>query len=36
MMWNYRRLNAAKEMQISESKNAETFADMGDASPHYR
>ncbi|KAJ7910257.1 MFS general substrate transporter [Mycena leptocephala] len=36
MIWNYRRLNAAKEMQISESKNAETFADMGDASPHYR
>ncbi|KAJ7330994.1 MFS general substrate transporter [Mycena albidolilacea] len=37
MSWNYRRLNAIKAAQIGESKGEmDAFADMGDASPHYR
>ncbi|KAJ7130792.1 MFS general substrate transporter [Mycena crocata] len=36
MTWNYRRLNAIKEKEVAESKDADAFADMGDASPHYR
>ncbi|KAJ7499646.1 MFS general substrate transporter [Mycena latifolia] len=36
--WNYRRLNAIKGTELSEIKDADAdaFADMGDASPHYR
>ncbi|KAJ7638167.1 MFS general substrate transporter [Roridomyces roridus] len=36
MSWNYRRLNAIKDKAMLETKDVETFADMGDASPHYR
>ncbi|KAJ6579514.1 MFS general substrate transporter [Mycena vulgaris] len=39
MTWNYRRLNAIKDAHVSESSkdaDAEAFAEMGDASPHYR
>jgi hypothetical protein len=37
MSRNYRRLNAIKAVQIEESKGEmDVFADMRDASPHYR
>ncbi|KAJ7477005.1 MFS general substrate transporter [Mycena galericulata] len=36
MTWNFRRLNFIKDREMTESKNMEAFADMGDASPYYQ